>query len=76
VERIGGSGFGFGGVDLRVAVHPECLDLTSLTGASPCWVLARVNILVCSLVPRFADVSSLGLFGAREVRFLDLGFPA
>jgi hypothetical protein len=32
-------------------------------------------VLVYSLVSRLAVVSSLVLFGAREVGFLDLGFP-
>jgi hypothetical protein len=30
---------------------------------------------VCSLVSRLAAISGLVLFGAREVGFLDLGFP-
>jgi hypothetical protein len=47
---------------------------TGLTGAAPCWVLARVNVLLCSLVSRLAAISGLVLFGAREVGFLDLGF--
>jgi hypothetical protein len=34
VERIGRSGVGFGGVDPWVAVHPESLGHTGLTGAS------------------------------------------
>jgi hypothetical protein len=62
---------------------PSAEALTGLTGAfhqsdrcRPYWVLARVNILVYFLVFRFATISSLVLFGAREVGFLDLGFPA
>jgi hypothetical protein len=48
---------------------------TGLTGAALYWVLARVNVLVCSLVYRLTVVSGLMLFGAREVGFSDLGFP-
>jgi hypothetical protein len=82
MERIRRSGSGFGGLDPRVVVHPERLGLTGrpmpstrLTSASPYCFLARVNVLVCSLVSRFAVVSSLVLLGAWETCFLDLGFP-
>jgi hypothetical protein len=33
VERIGGSGVGFGGVDLRVLFIPSCPGFIGLTGA-------------------------------------------
>jgi hypothetical protein len=65
------SKFGFGGVDPRVFI-PSCLGYTGLTGAldrsercNPCWVFARVNVWVCSLLFSVAAVSSLDLFGAQ-----------
>jgi hypothetical protein len=67
VERIERSGFG-----IREA--PLCESVEQIR-AAPYWVLNRVNILVCSLVSRLAAVSSLVLFGARELCLLDLGFP-
>jgi hypothetical protein len=82
VERIGRSGFGFGRVDPRVAVHPESPGLTGLTGSShrsdrcrPLLGFAWVNVLVSSLLSCVAAISSLVQFGARKVTFVDLGFP-
>jgi hypothetical protein len=50
---------------------------TDLTGSSPYWVFAWVNISVCSLVSRFVVVAAcFVLFGAQEVGFLDSGFLA
>jgi hypothetical protein len=49
---------------------PSCPGYTGLTGAldqsdrcNPCWVFARVNVWVCSLLSCVGVVSSLGLFG-------------
>jgi hypothetical protein len=50
------------------------VSLTSLTGADPSWVFARVNVWVSSLLSRVAVVSSLGQFGARKACLVDLGF--
>jgi hypothetical protein len=72
VERFGRSKFGFGGVDPRVLFISSCPGYTCLTGAldqsdrcNPCWVFARLNVWVCSLLSCVATVSRLGLFGAR-----------
>jgi hypothetical protein len=46
------------------AVHPDNPVHTSMTGADPSWVFARVNIWVSSLLSLVAAVSSLGQFGA------------
>jgi hypothetical protein len=54
---------------------PSCPGLTGLIGAEPLRVLFRVNILVCSLLSCVSAVSGLESFGAREVGFLELGFP-
>ena len=51
------------------------MPLTSLIGADSLLSFARVNVLVSSLLSRVAVVSSLVSFGAREVGFLELGFP-
>jgi hypothetical protein len=71
VERLGRSRLGFGGVDPRVLFILRSLGHTGLTGAShrsdrcnPCWVFARVNVWVCSLLSCVAAISSLGQFGA------------
>jgi hypothetical protein len=63
---------GFGGVDLRVLFIPRSPGHTGLTGAShrsdwcnPCWIFARMNVLVCSLLSCVAAISSLGQFGVR-----------
>jgi hypothetical protein len=57
----------FRGVDPRVLFIPSCPGYTGLTGAldrsdrcNPCWVLARVNVWVCSLLSCVVVVSSLG----------------
>jgi hypothetical protein len=62
---------------------PSCPGYTGLTGAShrsdrcnPCWVFARVNVWVCSLLSRVAVVSSLGWFGARLACLVLWGFLA
>jgi hypothetical protein len=72
VERFRRSRFGFGGVDPRVLFIPSCPGYTGLTGAldrsdrcNPRWVLAWVNVWVCSLLSCVAVVSSLGQFGGR-----------
>jgi hypothetical protein len=72
VERFGRSKFGFGGVDPRVLFISSCPGYTCLTGAldqsdrcNPCWIFARLNVWVCSLLSCVATVSRLGLFGAR-----------
>jgi hypothetical protein len=72
VEWLRRSKLGFGGVDPRVLFIPRSPGHTSLTGAShrsdrwnPCWVFARVNVWVCSLLSCVAAVSSLGQFGGR-----------
>jgi hypothetical protein len=72
VERFRRSGLGFGGVDPRVLFIPRSPGHLGLTGAShrsdrcnPCWVFARANVWVCSLLSYVAVVSSLGQFGAR-----------
>jgi hypothetical protein len=49
---------------------------TGLTGADSLLSFARVNVLVCSLLPCVVVVSSLVHFGAREVRFVFWGFLA
>jgi hypothetical protein len=50
----------------------SCPGYTGLTGAldrsdwcNPCWVFARVNVWVSSLLSCVGAVSSLGLFGGR-----------
>jgi hypothetical protein len=48
---------------------------TGLTGVDPCSVSAKVNVPMGFPVSRFAIVSCLVCFEAREVSFLDLGFP-
>jgi hypothetical protein len=72
VERFGRSRFGFGGVDPRVLFIPSCPGYTGMTGAidrfdrcEPWWVLARVNVWVCSLLSCLGAVSSLGQFVGR-----------
>jgi hypothetical protein len=63
--------FGFRGVDPSVLFIPRSPGHIGLTGAShqsnrcnPCWVFARVNVWVSSLLFHVAPISSLGLFGA------------
>jgi hypothetical protein len=51
------------------------MPLTGLTDVDPWLGFAQVNILVSSLVSCVAAVSSLESFGARQVGFLELGFP-
>jgi hypothetical protein len=75
VERIRRSGFGFGGVNPRVAVHPERPGPDRSDRCRPLLGFARVNVLVSSLDSGFATVLSLECFGAREVDLLDLEFP-
>jgi hypothetical protein len=62
---------------------PRSPGHTGLAGAShwcdrcnPCWVFARVNAWVCSLLPYVAAVSSLGRFGARLACLVIWGFLA
>jgi hypothetical protein len=62
---------------------PSCPGYTGLTGAldwsdrcNPWWVLARVNIWVCSLLSYVAAVSSLGQFGGRLAYLVIWGFLA
>jgi hypothetical protein len=76
VERIGRWRLGFGRVDLQVVVHPESPVMTDLTDADPLLGFGRVNILVYSLVPVCAAISSLQHYGAWEVGYLELGFPS
>jgi hypothetical protein len=82
MERIGKSGFGFGWVDPRVAVHPECPDLIGMTSAphrsDQCKSLLGFGIGEGpGVFPSFPVCCcfKFGLIGAWEVRFLDLGFP-
>jgi hypothetical protein len=83
--RIWGADRGIGiwiwGVDLRGVVHPKHPGLTGQTGAHhrSDWCKSLLGfssgeVLVCSLVSKLLVVSSLELFGAREVCFLDLEF--
>jgi hypothetical protein len=72
VERFGRSRLGFGGVDPQVLFIPRSPGHTGLTVAShrsdccnPCWVFARVNVWMCSLLSCVAAVLSLGQFGGR-----------
>jgi hypothetical protein len=58
---------------------PSCPGYTGLTGAldrfdrcNPCWVFARVNVWVCSLLSCVGVVSSLGLFGGLGLFGCDL----
>jgi hypothetical protein len=74
---------GFGGVDPRVLFIPRSPGHTGLTGAShrsdrcnPCWVFARVNVWVCSLLSCVAAVSSLGQFEGRLACLVFWGFLA
>jgi hypothetical protein len=50
--------------------------MTDLTDADPLLGFGRVNILVYSLVPVCAAISSLQHYGAWEVGYLELGFPS
>jgi hypothetical protein len=62
---------------------PSCPGYTGLTGAldrsdrcNPQWVIARVNVWVCSLLSCVAAVSSLGQFGGRLDYLVLWGFQA
>jgi hypothetical protein len=58
------------------AVHPELPRLHRSDRCNPCWVFARVNVWVCSLLSCVGAVSSLGLFGGRLACFVIWGFLA
>jgi hypothetical protein len=70
VERIGRSGVGFGGVDLRVLVIPSCPGYTGLTGAldrsdrcEPFVGFASGELLNPCVFGLWCCWSVLGLFG-------------
>jgi hypothetical protein len=74
VERIKISERLFQRVDPRLLFISSTQVLTDLSGAlhrsdrcDPCWVLFRVNILVCWFVFGLASISSLVLFGGMEL---------
>jgi hypothetical protein len=71
VERIGRSGVGFGGVDLRVLFIPSYPGTTGLTGVSPLWDLSQVICWTRVSLGRFGAGQFLSGFGGVLLGFVN-----